>query len=276
MLVLGLGLLGWYYRQLLARPARAQESAQSAVRHRVQGDTPLPGLGRIEAPSYRSAPAPLAEQLLGPAPELPEESAPPDWPAEPVSYAGPAQPTAADRALERRLAGAVFTRHNAESAAGAAAAGPGEADAHIYMYPEPSPGAVGGGLAAGASAGAPLTASTSQAGDGNLSARLRPTADPGRARTGAADAATAAAEGRVHRLHARDRDRLDAARHDDLRDGDGQLQRGRQGGAARARHQARRRDARAGAAGGGARVRAVDGGAHADRRRRAACFAGHR
>ena len=60
---------------------------------------------------------------------------------------------------------------------------------------------------------------------------------------------------------------------DHVRDGDGCLRRRRQRRSAGARHQAHRRDSRPGAAGSGSCFRALDRGAHAGRRRRAARFA---
>ena len=83
---------------------------------------------------------------------------------------------------------------------------------------------------------------------------LRPTVTPAVGRLGAADAAVSPGKGRLHRLHARDRDRLDASGDDDLHHGDRYLQCRWHGRAARARHEARRRDPRSGCSRGRSRI----------------------
>lgn len=140
MSVLGLALLGWYYRQMLSRPARAQEGAQAAVKQRVQGEMPLPPLGEIHsaAPANsRVAAAPTGiEQLLGPAPEPLPVDDPTSWGTELASHSFPAGLTPEARSLERRLAGPVFTERGLQSAGSAPpkaqAAGQLPADTHIY------------------------------------------------------------------------------------------------------------------------------------------------
>ena len=122
MLVLGLGLLTWYYARTLTRPAQAQRAAQAAVKSRAQGEMALPSLGRIvspllpkDPPPSPSAPPPevsTLQQLLGPAPPLPA-TAPIGMPAA-VAPAGTPQgpPTKSpgELAFERRLAGPAFAR----------------------------------------------------------------------------------------------------------------------------------------------------------------------
>jgi hypothetical protein len=56
MSVLGLGMLAWYYSRAITRQSHAQQGAQAAAKSRVQGDAPLPSLGRIEAPRLAAAP----------------------------------------------------------------------------------------------------------------------------------------------------------------------------------------------------------------------------
>ena len=144
-----------------------------------------------------------------------------DSPAPPAAAAvrRAAAPRASSR-CERRLAGAVFARERDSRGAAAAGADPGRATA-------------------------PRRAQRQRVRrDAAGAAGCTPTVAAAVPRTALADAATAAAQGRLHRLHARDRDRLDAAGHDDLHHGHRHLQRRWHGRAARARHQARRRDAR--------------------------------
>ena len=74
---LGIGLLGWYYKQMLARPVQSRQSAQAAVQRRSQSEMPLPALGRIERPRVEpvieSDPS-VIEQLLGPEPPVMPEA----------------------------------------------------------------------------------------------------------------------------------------------------------------------------------------------------------
>lgn len=123
MMTLGLGLLTWYYARMLSRPSRSLERSQAAAQQGAQGNAPLPPLGPIGAPSRTvtapagSDPAPRARPvaaLLGPAPP---------WPQDPPAVVDPAQApmpgqTPAERALDRRLAGAVFATSSSQGASG--------------------------------------------------------------------------------------------------------------------------------------------------------------
>lgn len=167
---LGLGLLGWYYKQMLARPSQAREHAQTAMKRRSQAEMPLPPLGRIEPPTVEplsaEASGPL-ESFLGPPPELPPER-PAEWRAAAPGMSGHTVKSAEQLAFERRLSGRVFaTRAYVESASQALEG------THIY-------GAHGAGTGS-----APVAAGLAVSGtldelhsSGELHARLRPTPTP--------------------------------------------------------------------------------------------------
>jgi type IV secretion system protein VirB10 len=107
MVGLGLGLLTWYYAHTLSRRSRALETAQSATKSKAQGEMALPSI-HIDAP-----------QVLGSKPELPAAVTLTEVPVEsgnvvagyssaPAGAGAPPVKTAAELALERRLAGPAF------------------------------------------------------------------------------------------------------------------------------------------------------------------------
>jgi type IV secretion system protein VirB10 len=151
---LGLGLLGWYYQRMLARPSQSRESAQAAIKQRSQAEMPLPPLGRIEPPNVEPAGGAL-EHVLGPQPELPPESAA-AWGNAPAMPAHPTAKSAEDLSWERRLAGPVLSP----------ASSPG-----TYVQSAPQAGAEGGSPAHiyESEAGPERTAAMSE-----LDARLQP------------------------------------------------------------------------------------------------------
>jgi type IV secretion system protein VirB10 len=117
MSVLGLGMLTWYYANAMTRQSRARQSVQAASAKRVQGDMPLPSLGRIDPPVIVvRPPVPPDSPAL---PDPPAQSAPlaiaalHEIPLEPAPSAAAygAQPakTPAQLALERQLSGTVFS-----------------------------------------------------------------------------------------------------------------------------------------------------------------------
>ncbi len=125
MSVLGLGSLTWYYANTLARQSHARQNAQNAAANRVQGDTVLPSLGRIDPP-----PPPALENELPPdvptdrlsstvntLPEVPLASTQ-------VSGTGGAPPAKTEAQLmqERQLSGAVFSSQSTAPAPGAVSA----------------------------------------------------------------------------------------------------------------------------------------------------------
>jgi type IV secretion system protein VirB10 len=71
MIVLGVGMLAWYYAQAIARPGEARRSAQAASQERARSEMRLPALGRVDAPLH---PASAAIPPLAPAvtPSLPD------------------------------------------------------------------------------------------------------------------------------------------------------------------------------------------------------------
>jgi type IV secretion system protein VirB10 len=114
MSVLGLGMLTWYYAHALSRQSRAQQTAQASSAKRAQGDMPLPSLGRIDPPVHdtpsvatpvAAAPIQLAEIPLQPT--LSNAAA----------YPAPPPKSAAELAVDRQLAGAVFSSQNATAPA---------------------------------------------------------------------------------------------------------------------------------------------------------------
>jgi type IV secretion system protein VirB10 len=114
MIILGLGMLVWYYANAMTRQNRARQGAQTLATSRAQGEMPLPSLGRIDPPppDLPYSPTPLTPATL---PEIPLEvsvtSAVPSAPATP-------QPkTAEELAMERQLSGAVYSTQSAVASA---------------------------------------------------------------------------------------------------------------------------------------------------------------
>jgi type IV secretion system protein VirB10 len=150
MIILGAGMLTWYYTNALSRQSRAQRNAQTAVSHRAQGEMPLPaleGFDSLKAASTRhevadtqadaqyllAGPEPSASVTVPPA-QSPAAEPPiltpsqPNWPSvglRSAPYGRSAHKSAGQVEQERLLSGAVFAR---ESVARAAAAGPVIAD----------------------------------------------------------------------------------------------------------------------------------------------------
>jgi type IV secretion system protein VirB10 len=137
MSVLGLGMLTWYYANAITRQSRARQSAQALSTNRAQGEMPLPSLGRIDPPptiamndaarlpppDLPSAPIPLNPLPLR---EIPLEPSPPS-----TAYGAPPPKSAEQLALERQLAGVVYSAQNVmpSAAAGMSPAPPGSAAA---------------------------------------------------------------------------------------------------------------------------------------------------
>jgi type IV secretion system protein VirB10 len=144
MILLGAGMLTWYYTNALSRQSRAKLNAQTAVSHRAQGEMPLPALDGFSSLKTTSAdsrhqisdPQPDAQHLSAeprPASDLPAQaSEPPQLPLTPaqpgwatagrrVSPYGYSHKSAEQLEQERLLSGAVFAR---ESAVRGAVAGP--------------------------------------------------------------------------------------------------------------------------------------------------------
>jgi type IV secretion system protein VirB10 len=141
MCALGLGALTWYYAHVFARSAHAAQVAQRAAGRAASGDAPLPPLGPFSMPHATASTAPaassptLAQQILGPPPELPSPAATAAWDqanemarfnavTQPPPAATAAQPRVS--ALDRKLQGPVFAASSGlgSSADGAASVRP--------------------------------------------------------------------------------------------------------------------------------------------------------
>jgi len=150
MSTLGLGLLTWYYAQVVSRHTQVRQDAQSASKAKAQGEMTLPSLGRIDPPAavpVKPAEAPaVMEQVLGPPPDPPS----PDLsrslatPSVAANYATEATKTPYQRALERQLSGPAFsdaigsTVGNATSVATALPEGTGRDSAPAMGSTEPA------------------------------------------------------------------------------------------------------------------------------------------
>jgi type IV secretion system protein VirB10 len=112
MILLGVGLLTWYYTNAFARQARAREAQRVRAAARVQGDLPPPPLGRIDSPPGM----PMAIRQSGSDLPLAHTAGPETEPAYVPPEAGlpelqPAK-TPAQLALERELSGSVFAHES--------------------------------------------------------------------------------------------------------------------------------------------------------------------
>ena len=229
--LLGGAFLFWYYSRVAAAPPPVEETRAKAA---AQGEMKLPPLG--PAPVKTSAPVvntPLVE------PGSPEEEA--------LLAGGPdsglALAAGPPAGYPPRLCSTAATGRSG-AAATARGAGVDSGDGWVCgcgvfgsgrwsgryarrLAPSSSPGCfewnrAGVGFGAGGDAAAHALGGGGGWGD--------------------AGSTFPVAEGCVHRLHARDRDRLESARHDDLHHRDRRVERGRSGGVARAWHQAGRGD----------------------------------
>jgi type IV secretion system protein VirB10 len=117
MSVLGLGMLAWYYSRAITRQTHAQQSAQAASKSRVQGDAPLPSLGRIDPPRMAAPVSAAGSMPVEPMPEARADKAisvtapsgyMPTYGAPGAAGASPKTP--GQLAFERRLSGPAFSR----------------------------------------------------------------------------------------------------------------------------------------------------------------------
>jgi type IV secretion system protein VirB10 len=190
MMILGAGMLTWYYTSAISRQSLAKRNAQSAVSRRAQGEMPLPALDGFNSlktstsdarhpPSELPTPAqPAPEPMatLNPPTELPLMQS--KWGGAGTSHAsyGHANRKSAEQlAQERLLAGAAFARES-----GARAAFASESGARAAFAPESIDGFTPASAAGGefSHAGA-LTAAGSAEGNstgGDFGSLLRPTA----------------------------------------------------------------------------------------------------
>jgi type IV secretion system protein VirB10 len=190
MIILGAGMLTWYYTNALSRQSRAKRNAQTAVLHRAQAEMPLPALDgfnpvgtapaelrheitdtQLDAQHLFAEPEPSATDVAPaqfPPPEpsqLPLTLSQANWAAAGrggPSYGHFAHKSAEQVEQERLLSGAVFAR---ESVARSAVAGAASVIAD------------GSAISNSSGFGAPNT-KTSETGwpEGDIAPLLRPTA----------------------------------------------------------------------------------------------------
>jgi type IV secretion system protein VirB10 len=121
MSALGLGLLTWYYAQMVSRHAQVRQEAQSASKAKAQGEMTLPSLGRIDPPALvpvkQAETPPVVEQVLGPPPDPPSPDLSRNLATSPAaaSYAAYPTKTPSQLALERQLSGPSFSEATSSS-----------------------------------------------------------------------------------------------------------------------------------------------------------------
>jgi type IV secretion system protein VirB10 len=189
MIILGAGMLTWYYTNALSRQSRAKSNAQTAVAHRAQGEMPLPaldGFNSFETPSpdlRHDTPdtLPDAQHLFAEPKPSASDTGPPAQspPAEPsqlplalsqanwaaagrggAPYGRTAHKSAEQVEQERMLSGAAFAH---DSAARSAVAGPASVIAD------------GSGISNSSPFGAATKAVDAGWPDGDIAPLLRPT-----------------------------------------------------------------------------------------------------
>src|SRR6185312_6715569 len=133
MCALGIGALTWYYAHMFAQGAHRGEVAQRAAARQAAGDAPLPPLGPFSSPRAGAAtaivapPRTVAQQLLGPPPELPSPAETAAWsqadrlarfgaatPSPPAAHS----PQARTSAFDRELKGPVFAESSGPGSSG--------------------------------------------------------------------------------------------------------------------------------------------------------------
>jgi type IV secretion system protein VirB10 len=184
MMILGAGMLTWYYTSAISSQSRAKRNAQSAASRRAQGEMSLPSLAGFDSlktstaevphpPSDARAAAPPAPELTAPLnqpTELPLMQS--NWRAAGVpqaSYGRANRKSAEQLAQERLLAGAAFARES-----GARAAFASESSATGFAGP-PTAFATGGEFSH-SGALTPTAATEGNSTGADFGALLRPTA----------------------------------------------------------------------------------------------------
>jgi type IV secretion system protein VirB10 len=134
MAALAVTFLVWYYGHAMAGRANSKNAARSAPKNRAQGEMVLPPLGRVDPPVAQANPSVIDRALGSPPPEPVRLE---EIPVEGYGFKAAATPapagvqqsatkTPAQLALERQLAGPVFS--GSASAAAAAPTAAGEED----------------------------------------------------------------------------------------------------------------------------------------------------
>jgi type IV secretion system protein VirB10 len=187
MMILGAGMLAWYYSGAISRQSRAKQSAQSAVAHRAQGEMPLPALDGFNSleTSTTHVPRPTLDPPANPqppaAPEtpLPEAQLPlmqSNWGpvATPRPERGPGNRKSAKQLeQERLLSGAAFAHESGARAAFAGLSTSSDNGRDYFTGRDSSAPALLNGAAA--AAGATAGDKTGESG-GDIATLLRPTA----------------------------------------------------------------------------------------------------
>jgi type IV secretion system protein VirB10 len=141
MMLLGAGMLAWYYTNAISRQSLAKRNAQSAASHRAQGEMLLPALQGFDSvetsavkvrhgPDTSPAPPPTPEPMatISPPTELPLMQS--KWGAAAATqapYGRITRKSAEQLMQERLLAGAAFSREAGAHAAFAAQSSEGSA-----------------------------------------------------------------------------------------------------------------------------------------------------
>jgi type IV secretion system protein VirB10 len=169
MSTLGLGLLTWYYAQVISKHGQVRQEAQTASKAKAQGEMSLPSLGRIDPPApatMKSAEAaPVMGQILGSPPEPPNpDSRNLATPPAAANYATYPTKTPYQLAVERQLSGPAFSDPT------------GSSGANVAPITTALPDGAGRGSA-------PLVGSTDTAargvpGDGSMGSLLKPSITP--------------------------------------------------------------------------------------------------
>jgi type IV secretion system protein VirB10 len=187
MMILGAGMLTWYYTSAISSQSRAKRNAQSAASRRAQGEMPLPALDGFD--SFKTSTADVRHppsDVPAAAPPAPELTAPLNQPTElPLmhshwgaggapqdAYAPVNRKSAEQLAQERLLAGAAFAR---ESGARAAFAG-GSSEGSATGFAGPLAASATGGEFSHSDALSPTAGTGSDSTSADFGALLRPTA----------------------------------------------------------------------------------------------------
>jgi type IV secretion system protein VirB10 len=170
MILLGAGMLTWYYTNALSRQSRLKQRTQAAAARRVQGEMPLPAIEGFNPlrtssadPRGASAESHVETQLPQPLPLMPTSANLGTPGVRPSPYAHSTRKSTDQ--VERQLAGAVFARESGARAG----------------VPNAVSGATMGGVSMGMGNVAALEDSDSRPvdsrwSDGDIAPLLRPTA----------------------------------------------------------------------------------------------------
>jgi type IV secretion system protein VirB10 len=128
MIILGAGLLTWYYTNAYSRQSQAAHAAKAASANRAQGEMPLPALEQIDAQGTESS-----RPVLPPSSASAAQSAQPALAQAPMQsvygpgeapYALPQPKSEADLERERLLSGAAFARASDPTQSDSSTSGP--------------------------------------------------------------------------------------------------------------------------------------------------------